>query len=255
MFSTARLAEPDKAPSQTEGRTASAPSAVHPSRPAPRELAGPAPEGRGTATGHRESFYRETGKRIFDLGLISLFALPTLIVTCLVALLVWTDGANPFYRQERIGRGGRVFRIWKLRSMVVDADARLEAHLAAHPAARAEWNTKQKLRNDPRVTPIGRFIRKTSLDELPQLWNVIRGDMSRVGPRPMMLDQRALYPGDAYFEMRPGVTGYWQTSARNDTSFADRARFDTAYHADMSLGTDLGVLLRSVNVVLKGTGC
>ena len=204
---------------------------------------------------HRTGFYRNTGKRALDLFLIALFALPAAMITLVLAALIMLDGASPFYLQDRLGRNGKVFRIWKLRSMVVDADARLESYLAAHPEARVEWNTKQKLRDDPRVTRIGRIIRKTSLDELPQLWNVIRGDMSLVGPRPMLPEQRALYPGTAYFDVRPGVTGYWQTSARNESSFAERARFDTAYDRDLSLRTDLAVLWRSVDVVIKGTGC
>ena len=97
--------------------------------------------------------------------------------------------------------------------MVVDAERRLAEHLAGDPAARAEWDTTQKLKNDPRITPIGRLIRKSSLDELPQLWNVLRGDMSLVGPRPMMPDQTALYPGRAYYALRPGLTGFWQICA------------------------------------------
>ena len=127
--------------------------------------------------------------------------------------------------------------------MVIDADQRLAAHLAADPALRAEWDETQKLKNDPRITAVGRLLRKTSLDELPQLWNVLKGDMSLVGPRPMMPEQRALYPGRAYYSMRPGLTGPWQVSDRNETSFAGRAEFDAAYARRMSLRTDLVILL------------
>ncbi|PIL21960.1 hypothetical protein P775_01855 [Puniceibacterium antarcticum] len=144
--------------------------------------------------------------------------------------------------------------MWKLRSMVHDADSQLEAHLAADPLARAEWDRSQKLRHDPRITRIGRLIRKTSLDELPQLWNVFSGDMSLVGPRPMMPEQRKMYPGTAYYELRPGITGLWQVSVRNESSFAERAVFDTDYLHRVSIKTDILVLLRTVRVVFHGTG-
>ncbi len=139
--------------------------------------------------------------------------------------------------------------------MVVDAEAQLESYLASDPLRRREWDDQQKLRHDPRITPIGRFIRKTSLDELPQLWNVLTGDMSIVGPRPMMPSQEALYPGRAYYALRPGITGYWQISVRNESSFAERAQFDTRYFRDLSLVTDIRVMLGTFRVVLSGTGC
>jgi lipopolysaccharide/colanic/teichoic acid biosynthesis glycosyltransferase len=199
--------------------------------------------------------YARVGKRALDLALVALLALPALLIVLPLAALIACDGGAPFYRQQRIGRNGARFRMWKLRTMVRDADERLKAQLAANPAARAEWDRCQKLRNDPRITPIGRIMRKTSMDELPQLLNVLRGEMSMVGPRPMMPAQRALYPGTAYYALRPGITGAWQTSERNETSFAERARFDTAYARDLSFGTDLALVLRTVNVVLKGTGC
>ncbi|MBV2359615.1 sugar transferase [Thalassococcus sp. CAU 1522] len=199
--------------------------------------------------------YREFLKRALDIVLVLLAALPVLIVVCVVAILVARDGRSPFYIQKRVGRGGRSFDMFKLRSMVQDADRLLEAHLAADPEARAEWNRTQKLRRDPRITAIGRFIRKSSIDELPQLWNVLRGDMSLVGPRPMMLDQQDIYPGTAYYALRPGVTGFWQVSVRNESSFAERANFDTAYLRELSFKTDLKVLFKTVQVVLRGTGC
>ncbi len=183
------------------------------------------------------------------------FAAPVILpVVLLLGLLIRSDGGPAFYSQERIGLNGRIFRIWKLRSMRVGADQLLEAHLAADPAARAEWQTTQKLKDDPRVTPIGRSIRRNSLDELPQLWNVLKGDMSLVGPRPMMPDQARLYPGVAYYGLRPGVTGFWQISRRNGTTFAGRAAYDTRYARRMSLGTDLKVLFATVWVVMVGTG-
>ncbi|EPX82329.1 sugar transferase [Salipiger mucosus] len=203
----------------------------------------------------REAFYHAVAKRALDVCLVLLAALPALIVVSVLAVLVARDGHSPFYRQDRLGLNGRVFRLWKLRSMVPDAEARLEAHLAADPEARAEWDHAQKLRHDPRITPVGRFIRKSSLDELPQLWNVLRGDMALVGPRPMLVEQRAIYPGTAYYALRPGITGFWQTSVRNESSFSERAEFDADYLSRMSLATDLRVLLKTVRVVVRGTGC
>jgi lipopolysaccharide/colanic/teichoic acid biosynthesis glycosyltransferase len=180
------------------------------------------------------------------------FVLPLVLV---LAVLVALDGGRPFYRQDRVGKNGRIYRMWKLRSMEVDADERLSAYLRNNPAARAEWDHSQKLRQDPRITRIGRLIRRTSLDELPQLWNVLRGDMSLVGPRPMMPSQRALYPGDAYYALRPGVTGLWQVSARNECGFAARASYDTEYYRTLSFGTDLRILAATIRVVMRGTGC
>ena len=142
------------------------------------------------ATKPRGSLYRDGFKRVLDVILVLIAALPVMIVIGMLALIVARDGASPFYFQKRVGRGGRVFRMMKLRSMVPNADSLLEAHLAANPEARAEWDRDQKLRNDPRITPIGRIIRKASFDELPQLWNVLKGDMALVGPRPMMVEQQ-----------------------------------------------------------------
>jgi lipopolysaccharide/colanic/teichoic acid biosynthesis glycosyltransferase len=217
----------------------------------PRPAAAPVRAADAQAAG----LYRGFGKRALDVTLIVL-ALPLVVPVLLVLMvLVMTDGGSPFYIQDRVGRGGRLYRIWKLRTMVMHADRKLEAHLAADPAARAEWDEMQKLKHDPRITPVGRILRKSSLDELPQLWNVLRGDMSLVGPRPMMPDQQALYPGRAYYALRPGITGPWQVSERNATSFADRARFDEQYQADLSLPTDLRLLGATVRVVLRATGC
>ena len=201
-----------------------------------------------------KSLYGAMIKPVLDVVFTVLLALPAAMIVGFFALLVMSDGHNPFYRQTRIGKNGRAFGMWKLRSMVPNADAVLEAYLAENPEARREWDLTQKLKKDPRITPVGRFIRKTSIDELPQLLNVVSGDMSLVGPRPMMLDQRVLYPGLAYYAMRPGITGFWQTSTRNESSFAERATFDARYFSAMSLKTDLRVLFKTVGVVFAGTG-
>jgi len=199
--------------------------------------------------------YRRRLKRAFDIAFVCVAAIPAGLVVGLFALLVFVrERAAPFYRQDRVGLNGRVFGMWKLRTMVPGADAVLESCLSADPAARAEWNKHQKLKNDPRITGLGRILRRSSLDELPQLWNVLMGDMSIVGPRPMMCNQRALYPGTEYYVMRPGITGFWQVSLRNESSFHERAGFDQAYFRELSFGTDIRVLWRTISVVLRGTG-
>lgn len=198
--------------------------------------------------------YRKGFKRAFD-TLVILAALPVIVpVILLLAVLAMRDAGPPFYRQLRVGRGGRLYTMWKLRTMVVDADSKLETHLAADPGARREWDSSQKLKADPRITRIGRFLRKSSLDELPQLWNVLRGDMSLVGPRPMLPEQTPLYPGAAYYGLRPGITGLWQVSERNESTFADRAHYDTRYDRTLSLITDLRLLVATIRVVVRGTG-
>ncbi len=202
----------------------------------------------------RTYLYRDIIKRLLDITLVLIAFVPAVLLMLPFALLIARDGKSPLYFQRRVGRGGRVFLMWKLRSMVPNAESLLEAYLADNPEARVEWDVKQKLMHDPRITPIGRLIRKASIDELPQLWNVLRGDMSIVGPRPMLTDQRDIYPGTAYYALRPGITGFWQTSERNETSFEERAAYDTAYLQSLTFGTDLKIILRTVRVVVVGTG-
>jgi lipopolysaccharide/colanic/teichoic acid biosynthesis glycosyltransferase len=202
----------------------------------------------------RVGFYQVSGKIVFD-WLFILASLPIVLpLIGIFALLAALDGAAPFYRQRRVGRNGKVFHMIKIRTMVPDAEHILQEYLEQNPEAGYEWEHKQKLRYDPRITRLGRFLRKTSLDELPQMWNVLRGEMSLIGPRPMMVDQRVLYPGSAYYRMRPGITGLWQVSDRNQSSFAERAYFDTTYYNDLSLRADLSIFIRTIGVVLRGTG-
>lgn len=194
------------------------------------------------------------GKRFFDLVLV-IASLPFLLPVILVlAALVALKGGKPFYLQDRVGRDGRVFRMVKLRTMVPNAEARLQEHLKGNAAARLEWDRFQKLSDDPRVTWLGRFLRRSSFDELPQLFNVLTGDMSLVGPRPIMPDQAELYPGTAYVCLRPGITGPWQVSGRNAVSFAERAGYDRYYLARQSLLTDIGYLVLTVVAVFKLSG-
>ncbi len=196
-------------------------------------------------------------KRALDIagaGALLLLGAPVFL---LLAVLVRADGGPAFYAHERVGRGGRRFGCLKFRSMVVDSAARLEALLAADPAARTEWEATRKLRHDPRITWIGRFLRATSLDELPQLLNVLRGDMSLVGPRPVVAAELAAHYGAAaehYLSVRPGITGLWQVSGRSDTSYAQRVALDVRYATNPSLLADVRILLRTPAAVLLRRG-
>ncbi|MEZ5745686.1 MAG: sugar transferase [Paracoccaceae bacterium] len=198
--------------------------------------------------------YRRFFKRILDVLAVLTAALIVLPLIAVLALIVASDGSNPFYWSERVGLRGRNFGMLKLRTMVPDADQLLERYLARTPTARLEWDSTQKLKMDPRITRIGRFLRKTSLDELPQLWNVLIGEMSLVGPRPMMPSQRVLYTGLAYYSLRPGITGPWQVSDRNEVEFSRRADFDREYDRTLCLATDIKLLFATLRVVMKGTG-
>ena len=199
--------------------------------------------------------YRDRLKRVLDVVLVLGTGLVSLPVIALLILAVWIEGGKPIFVQRRLGRNGRPFRMLKLRTMVPNAEAQLETYLQTNPSAAMEWSANQKLRSDPRVTAVGKFLRETSLDELPQLWNVLTGDMSLVGPRPMMLCQRALYLGEPYSTLRPGITGLWQTSERHSSRFDKRAEYDAAYAEQVSFFLDIRILLRTVVVVLLRRGC
>ncbi len=200
---------------------------------------------------------RPAAKRAMDIlgaAALLLLALPAFLV---IAALVKLDGGKVFYAHQRVGRGGRLFGCLKFRSMVVDSDQRLAALLARDPAARTEWDATRKLKNDPRVTAIGRFLRASSLDELPQIINVLRGEMSLVGPRPVQASELAAFYGAAaqhYMMVRPGITGPWQISGRSDTSYAQRVALDVAYVTKPSLRTDLKILFRTPVAVLARRG-
>ncbi|MBX3596095.1 MAG: sugar transferase [Rhizobiaceae bacterium] len=204
-------------------------------------------------TGSRWSLYPAV-KRALDVAAAVALAPVALPLVGVCAFMVSRDGSSAFYSQPRLGKDGKEFRIWKLRTMVPDADKVLESYLEQDPEAKAEWDTHQKLTSDPRITRIGRLLRKYSIDELPQLFNVFIGDMSLVGPRPMCPDQRAQYPGTAYFYLRPGMTGLWQISERHQSTFAERANYDNKYASTLSLLTDFRILLMTPLVVFRGTG-
>ena len=198
-------------------------------------------------------------KRGLDLALVLLSAALFLPLIGLAALAIQLVDRGPaFYAQERRGLGGRRIRVWKLRTMYCDSAARLKHHLAANPAARAEWNRFFKLRHDPRVLPwIGGLLRRSSIDELPQLWNLLLGEMTLVGPRPLPDYHLAAFDG-AFRHQRqtvvPGLTGLWQVAARSDGDAAIMRRLDGFYIANRSVGLDLRILLRTVAVVLTGHG-
>ena len=196
--------------------------------------------------------------RAFDVtsAVFALILLLPLLAT--IYLAVKLSGPGPaIFVQMRVGRDGQLFPCLKFRSMVVDAQQRLERLLAESEQAREEWARDQKLRNDPRITAIGAFLRKSSLDELPQLLNVLCGHMSIVGPRPIVEGEIVRY-GDrfaAYCTVRPGLTGLWQVSGRNEVSYDARVRLDARYAHRKSLSYDLSICLRTVSAVLLSRGC
>ena len=195
-------------------------------------------------------------KRGFDLvvsGVLLVGASPLLLA---VAILAASDGGAPLYGQIRVGRHGRTFRLRKFRSMTVDSEVRLRRLLDADPAARLEWDRERKLRHDPRITRVGRFLRKSALDELPQLWNVFRGDMSLVGPRPVVEAELERYgdEADAYLMVRPGITGLWQVAGRNDVDYGRRVALDAWYVRHWSLWNDLVVLFMTLPALLSRRG-
>ena len=201
--------------------------------------------------------YRLLGKRIFDIA-FALLILPLILpVLAVLWALTRLDGGPGFYTQVRVGQDGRKFNCFKIRSMVINADAVLHEMCARDPAMAHEWHVHQKLDNDPRITRVGAFVRATSLDELPQVFNILMGDMSFVGPRPFTDDQETLYRkggGKAYFALRPGITGLWQVFGRSQTTFMDRVNYDETYERQLGFLSDLSLILRTVSVVLNRTG-
>lgn len=196
-------------------------------------------------------------KRAFDLA-VSVPALVVLAPLILVAavLIKMSDRGPAFFAQERVGCNGRRFHCLKLRTMVCDGDEALARYLQENDAARQEWDSTQKLKSDPRVTALGSFLRKTSLDEIPQLFNVIRGDMSVVGPRPIVQAESRFYGKHLplYLSTRPGITGFWQISGRNDLSYGARVELDARYVRNWSLLTDVGVVIKTLPAVLMRRG-
>lgn len=204
-----------------------------------------------------ESGTNTSAKRILDVVVASIaliFVLPLLILVGVLIRL--QDGGQAVYSQKRYGRNGRTFKCYKLRSMVANADQRLIEILAQDPEARIEWEQTQKLTHDPRITPLGRFIRKTSIDELPQLFNILKGEMSIVGPRPIVENEITKY-GEFYRDycsVRPGLTGLWQVEGRSDTTYEQRVQLDVKYATTRNFTGDIMIMLRTVPAVLLSRG-
>lgn len=199
----------------------------------------------------------ETILRLLDIvvGIVAVIVFAPLLIGLVIAIYVTSPGPLIF-AQPRIGKNGREFRCLKFRTMVIDATDRLEQLLASDPAARAEWARDHKLRNDPRITPLGRFLRKSSLDELPQFFNLINGTMSIVGPRPIVNAEVVRYGRrfQDYCRVRPGITGLWQVSGRSDTTYRRRVALDVAYSKHRSLGLNIKIMLMTVPAVLAAKG-
>jgi Undecaprenyl-phosphate galactose phosphotransferase WbaP len=212
----------------------------------------------GFVTSHRLNMFWNTGiKRLADLALVIVGGLLVLPLLLFIALLVKFSSPGPvLYGHRRLGRNGRPFRAYKFRSMVNDAGERLQKLLAADPKLREEWEASHKLKEDPRITGIGKVLRRISFDEFPQLINVLRGEMSLVGPRPIVEDEVVKYGEDYHriFSVRPGLTGLWQVSGRSDRDYAGRVALDTYYLQSWSLWLDLWILYKTFGVVLRGKG-
>jgi len=225
---------------------ASPTTARQPGKAAPRKASGP--------TAHP---IRGAVKRLGDIVGALLFFSVGLPLYLVIALGVRLSSPGPVhYWQYRVGRGGKRFRFYKFRSMYVDSDDVLSAFLDSDRDAQAQWQTHQKLPNDPRITPFGKLIRRTSLDELPQFWNVLKGDMSVVGPRPCLEHQEEFYGRywAKYCAVKPGLTGLWQVSGRNRLSYGHRVELDGQYVHEWSLWLDFKILLRTVKAVVSGDG-
>jgi exopolysaccharide production protein ExoY len=208
----------------------------------------------GTPAHNAPGLARQRAVDLFVAVLAAIVLAPLMLV---LAFLTWaSDGGPAFFGHLRVGRMGQLFRCWKFRSMVVNADEVLAEYLASNPEARAEWAACHKLRHDPRITRMGRFLRASSLDELPQLWNVLVGEMSIVGPRPIVIAEIERYRSNfaAYCACRPGITGLWQISGRSDVSYEQRVELDTRYAKSRSLMLDVQIMASTIPAVLARRG-
>ncbi len=203
-----------------------------------------------------ERIWRDIAIRALDIAGALAGLILTAPILAVLAFMITRDGGASLFGQIRVGQNGRGFKCFKLRSMASDAEARLNAVLENDPQAAAEWAENRKLKNDPRITRLGHFIRKTSLDELPQLWNVLKGDMSLVGPRPIVPDELVMYGKDAagYLAVRPGLTGLWQVSGRSDCDYATRIALDIEWTRTRSVASYLEIVLKTVPAVLAKDG-
>jgi lipopolysaccharide/colanic/teichoic acid biosynthesis glycosyltransferase len=204
-----------------------------------------------------EFFRYRVIKRCCDVFLV-LVSMPLMlpILGVVSAVVMWSSQGPVFYSHRRIRKGGAFFSMWKFRTMCVNSAEVLEEHLARHPEAQVEWNETHKLRRDPRITPLGAFLRRYSLDELPQLWNVLMGQMSLVGPRPIVAAEVEKYGDcfDCYCRVKPGLTGIWQVSGRSELSYEARVALDCQYVERWSLSNDFVILLRTFSSVANQDG-
>jgi Undecaprenyl-phosphate galactose phosphotransferase WbaP len=212
----------------------------------------------GFATSHRLKMFWNLGiKRLLDLLLVSLGGLVILPFLLLIALLIKLSSPGPvLYGHKRLGLNGKYFKAYKFRSMIIGAEKKLENLLEADPRLREEWEASHKLKDDPRVTKIGNLLRRTSFDEFPQLINILKGEMSLVGPRPVTDPEIEKYGENSMrvLSVKPGLTGLWQVSGRSDTDYAERVSHDLYYIQSWSVWLDLWILYRTPGVILRGKG-
>lgn len=209
-----------------------------------------------SATHPVNSSYQRSGKRVLDI-ILGLILLPFVAFVILTIVLVHKlSGGDPFFGHERVGKNGHRFLCWKLRTMSANSDQILKDHLRNNPAAAKEWARTQKLSVDPRITPFGQFLRRTSLDELPQIWNVLRGEMSFVGPRPVTQEELHHYGAarTEFLSVSPGITGIWQINGRANGCYKERVQMDLSYCNAATMVSDLGLIAKTALVVLKATG-
>lgn len=195
-------------------------------------------------------------KRAFDMVVGCVIFLLSLPIFLVLSVMIKRDGGPIFFKHTRIGKQGKKFQCLKFRSMVVNAEDAIYEHFKSHPQAEADWLLRRKLKDDPRVTRIGGYLRRSSLDELPQLINVLRGQMSLVGPRPIVQEEKQFY-GESYLyyvTMTPGMTGLWQVSGRTETTYAERVRLDVWYSRNWSLWNDFVILVQTVKTVIRRHG-
>lgn len=209
------------------------------------------------STNYLTKSFSKLSKRILDISLCLIASPFVLILTAIIAILIKIDSRGPvFFGHKRIGKNHKEIRCWKFRSMYADADVRLKKILETDPVRAAEWEKNRKFSDDPRVTRIGKFLRKTSLDEIPQLWNIFKGDMSFVGPRPVTLGELEKYGGTVEYvlSVTPGLSGMWQVSGRSDTDYDERIALDSYYIQNWSIWLDLWIVVKTIWVVLAGKG-
>lgn len=251
-----------RAPGRDDSRTALcyvAPGCARIERPVTLHLVPPAePAVKSDGVQHTPNSIEAALIRGFDISVAMIAIVVLAPLMLLVAALVKMTSSGPMlFCQQRVGRDGALFPCLKFRSMVVDAQTQLDRLLAQSDDARQEWERDQKLRRDPRITPIGEFLRKTSLDELPQLFNILAGQMSVVGPRPIVEGEIVRYGSRFadYCSVRPGLTGLWQISGRNDVSYATRVRLDSLYVQRQSLGLNFAICIKTLPAILTSRGC